>query len=83
MGVTFSLIDINWGQHAFNQTGHLVNTPQGPQYRGGVTSYLIQAMVSRAKELGVTILTNAELLDLVQRENRISNAIYPSGRQGH
>lgn len=75
MGVEFSLIDINWGQHAFNQTGHLVCTPEGPKYRGGVTHYLIDTLYTHACELGVTFVMGTELEDLIKENDKITHVI--------
>ena len=75
MGVKFQLLDINFGDRAFNQTGHIVCTPDGLKLRGGVTNWLIKAMISRARELGVAIVTNTELVDIVKEDGRITHAI--------
>lgn len=78
MGVKFQLLDITWGQHAFNQTGHIVCTPEGLKLRGGVTNYMIQSMLERAVSLGVEVMVNTEIEDIIKENGRVASVIAKS-----
>lgn len=75
MGVKFELLDIHWGEHAFDQTGHIVCTPEGLKLRGGVSNYMVMAMYDRALELGVEVLTNTQMTDLIKENGRITKVL--------
>lgn len=75
MGVQFELLDINWGIDTFNQVGHIVVTPEGFKLRGGVSNFMIKAMYERACELGVEVLLNIELKDIIKENGCIRGII--------
>ena len=75
MGVKFELLDIHWGQRAFDQTGHIVCTPEGLKLRGGVSNYMVQAMYERAVKLGVEVMVETEMTDLVKTDGRITKVM--------
>jgi fumarate reductase flavoprotein subunit len=75
MGVQFELLNVLTFPGCFNQTGHIVKTPEGLKLMGGVSFHMIKAMRDRAEKLGVAIRLGTAVKKIVQQKGRITKVV--------
>lgn len=80
MGVKFALLDKLTYPGAVNQTGHLVLHPT-IGVGANATSFMIQKMNDRAKELGVDVRMNCQVID-IDHESETYRVLYKDGDGG-